>query len=100
MFRPQSGHHRLHLNLLDGPIKKRTTQNANSWALFYLRASEASHMVLWEKMTQDFKTMIPTVTIGFAALFILLGIISIIELGLIYGYIGKKAPGKTTNGYK
>ena len=21
MFRPQSGHHRLHLNLLDGPIK-------------------------------------------------------------------------------
>ena len=38
-------------------------------------------------------TMIPTETLGFA--FCLLGIISIVELDLIYGYTGKKAPGKT-----
>ena len=38
-------------------------------------------------------TMIPTETLGVA--FCLLGIISIVELGLIYGYTGKKAPGKT-----
>ena len=37
--------------------------------------------------------MIPTETLGFA--FCLLGIISIVELGLIYGYTKKKAPGQT-----
>ena len=40
--------------------------------------------------------MIPTVTLGLAGLFCLLGIISIVELGLIYGYTGKKAPGMLT----
>ena len=41
MFRPQSGHHRLHLNLLDGPIKNVPHQMQIPEGPFLL-ASEAS----------------------------------------------------------